>query len=449
MDMEVGGRWHHPVHVFHGRDRPGAPGTKMSQSGRMSAELGIARAVSGVVATAWLGIAAHQLTVYQFGQVTLVLSLGSLVSIGTDLGIPLALSKVACDHDELDHDAVWRAVLTRVVAGLIAGVVLVALWANTGQAERWWWAGLYSISVVVTPVGGSFLALLRGRAIGIVEAAYNVLSKLALLGVGLATLAAGWRPSGIIAAFVIVDLVSSLALPVVSARRLTLAKTPDPLQRAELRLRATLPLSAAGILGTAYERIDIWLVALLKGSASVAIYVAAYKLYDTVLLPATAIASSAGAAAGPNLAANARLVARRLALRATVAAAPIALVVALASPLLLRAAFGGHYGMASSAVTILMVASLPGAALAAITPIALLCRRQLIVKWTVAGLLANVVANLLLVPVIDIRGAAVAFLITDTVLLAAFYAALPGTPVVMTPGAAPAPRSAGPPAGIP
>ncbi len=425
MDLEISGRWHHPVHVFPGRERRANAPEGPVHPGRMSAEIGIARAVSGVVATAWLGIAAHQLSVYQFGQVTLVLSLGSLVSIGTDLGIPLALSKVACDHQDLDHGAVWRAVATRVIAGVIAGIVLIALWANTGQAERWWMAGLYSISVTVTPVGGSFLALLRGRAIGIVEAAYNVASKLALLGVGVATLAAGWRPSGVIAAFVLVDVVSALALPVVCAKRVSLTPTPDPLQRAELRLRATLPLAAAGILGTAYERIDIWLLALLKGSTSVAVYVAAYKLYDTVLLPATAIASSAVAAAGPDLAAHARPVARRLAIRATVIAAPIALVVAAISPLLLRAAFGGHYGTASSAVVILMIASLPGAALAAITPIALLCQRQLIVKWTVAGLVGNIIANIALIPAIGIRGAAVAFLVTDTVLLAAFYAALP------------------------
>jgi len=440
MDLEIGGRWHHPVNVFHGRDRPaGAPASESSHSGRMSAELGIARAVSGLIATAWLGIAAHQLTVYQFGQVTLVLSLGSLVSIGTDLGIPLALSKVACDHRELDHDAVWRAVSTRVVAGLIAGIVLVALWANTGETERWWLAGLYSISVIVTPVGGSFLALLRGRAIGVVEAAYDVLSKVALLGVGVATLAAGWRPSGVIVAFVLVDLVSSLLLPVVSARHLTLSNTPDPLQRAELRLRATLPLSAAGILGSAYERIDIWLLALLRGSSSVAIYVAAYKLYDTALLPAAAIASSAVAAAGPALETNARPTARRLALRATLVAVPIALVVALAAPRLLRAAFGGHYGTgtASGAVAILMVASLPGAALAAITPIALLSRRQLIVKWTIAGLVGNIVGNVVLVPLLGIRGAAVAFLITDTILLLAFYNALPGARTAATPVTAP------------
>jgi hypothetical protein len=42
--------------------------------------LGIARAVNGLLTTAWLAIVAHQLSVSQFGQVTLVLSLGSLVN---------------------------------------------------------------------------------------------------------------------------------------------------------------------------------------------------------------------------------------------------------------------------------------------------------------------------------------------------------------------------------
>ena len=442
MDLELGARWAHPVAVFHGRARhPGAPEHPAGRSGRMSLELAVARAASGALATIWLGIVAHQLSVPQFGQVTLVLSLGALVSIGTDLGIPLALSKIACDHPQLDHDAVWGAVATRLVAGLVAGGVLIGLWANAGQANRWWMAALYAVSVIMTPLGGSFLALLRGRAIGIVEAAYDVVSKAALLAVGLATLAAGWKPSGVIGAFVVVDVVSSLVLPIVASRRLSLVKTPDPLQRAELRLRATLPLAAAGILGTAYERVDVWVLALLKGSASVAVYVAAYKLYDTALLPATAIAAASVAAAGHDLIANARPTARRLGLRAAMIGAPIALVVALISPVLLRAAFGKHYGSASTAVVILMVASIPGAALAAITPIAMLCRRQLIVKWIVAGLVANVVGNVVLVPLIGIRGAALAFLITDGMLLTAFYAALPSP---TTPATTATPTTAAP-----
>ncbi|HEX3826562.1 MAG TPA: oligosaccharide flippase family protein [Sporichthyaceae bacterium] len=417
MDLHIGARWHHQIR-------------KPSGSDRMGVELGIARALSGLLTTAWFGIVAHQLSVSQFGEVALVLSLGSLVSIGTDLGIPLALSKVACDHDRIDVGAIRAAVITRLVAGLVAGLVLIGLWVNAARADRWWMAGLYSISVAVSPFGESFLALLRGRAIGIVEATYNVVSKLALLAVGVTTLAAGWKPSGVVAAFVLVDVVSSLALPAFVKPRLSLTADPDPLQRAELRLRATLPLAAAGIIGSAYERVDIWLLAMLKGSGSVAVYVAAYKLYDTVLLPAMAMASAAVAAVGPDLAGNARPVARRLALRAIALAAPIALIVALLAPRLLRAAFGDHYGSASPAVDILMVAGLPGAALGVITPIALLARRNHVAKLTVVGLVGNVLANLLLVPSIGVKGAAVAFLVTDAALLVAFYTALPKAPVV-------------------
>jgi O-antigen/teichoic acid export membrane protein len=407
----------------------------------MSAQLGVARAVAGLLTTAWLGIVAHQLTINQFGQVTLVLSLGALVSIGTDLGIPLALAKVACDHPQIDRGAVRIAVLTRLVAGLIAGLVLIALWLNSGPADRWWVAGMYSISVAVTPLGGSFLALLRGRAIGIVEAGYNIVSKVALLGVGIATLAAGWKPSGVIAAFVVVDVVSSLALPAIVTPRLSMTDEPDPLQRAELRLRATLPLAAAGIIGSAYERVDIWLLALLKGSGSVALYVSAYKFYDTVLLPAAAMAAAAVAAVGWDVTHNARAVARRLALRAMAISAPIALTVALLSSRLLHAAFGHQYGSATTAVAILMVAGIPGAALTVVTPIALLCRRDYIAKLTVVGLVANVIANVILVPTVGMEGAALAFLLTDVALLAAFYAALPKADATVT-AAAPTLRPA-------
>ncbi|HEX3612408.1 MAG TPA: oligosaccharide flippase family protein [Sporichthyaceae bacterium] len=391
----------------------------------MSTQLGVARAVGGLLTTLWLAVVARQLSVAQFGEVTLVLSLGSLVSIGTDLGIPLALSKIALDHESLDSGAVRRAIGVRMVSGLISGVVLVGLWLNSAPADRWWMAGLYSVSVVISPLGGSFLALLRGRAIGVVEAVYNVVSKLALLAVGIATLAAGWKPSGVIAAFVLVDVVSSLLLPGIAGRRLTMTDEPDPLQRAELRLRATLPLAAAGIIGSAYERVDIWLLALMKGSKSVAVYVAAYKFYDTVLLPAMAIASAAVAAVGSDLAAQARPVARRLALRATAVAAPIAITVAFSSDFLLRSAFGNHYASARTAVAILMVAGLPGAALGAITPIALLCDRARVARLTVVGLVGNVIANLALVPSMGVRGAAVPFLITDAALLAAFWNVLP------------------------
>ena len=418
MDLEIPSRWHHPAHAHPPGCRHAVPAGG-AHIGRMSVELGVGRAVGGVIATGWFALAAHHLSVRGFGELTLVLSLGALVSTGTDLGIPLALTKLSCDHDVLDRGAIELAVRRRLLAGLAATLVLVALWANTGGAARWWLGALYGISVTASPVTGSFLALLRGRAIGSVEAGY-----------GLGALAAGLGVGGVIVAYAAIDAGSALVVSNIAERRLRFSDAPDAEQRKELRLRSTLPLATAGIMGSAYERVDIWLVALLKGSASVGLYAAAYKLYDAVLMPARAVGSASVAAAGRDIATTGRRTAARLAARAVAATLPLAALGAWAAPRLLRAGFGNHYGTASNAVVLLMAATLPGAALAVVTPIALLCRRRMVVVATGAGLVANVVANLVLVPTIGVTGAALAFLLTETALVVAFAFALSPEPAV-------------------
>jgi O-antigen/teichoic acid export membrane protein len=424
VELSISERWHHPAHA-HGADCAHQQKDAPRHVGRMSLELGIGQAVAGVVATLWLALAAHHLSVRLFGELTLVLSLGSLVSSGTDLGIPLALTKLACDHEVLDRRAIYGAIRRRTTAGVAAAAVLVVLWANSGDATRWWLAALYGISVTVGPVTGSFLALLRGRAIGSVEAVYSVASKLALPALGLAALGAGLGLAGVLAAYVAVDAVSAAAVSRVAERRLHFSDTPDADQRRELALRATLPLAAAGLVGSVYERIDIFVVALVKGSSSVALYAAAYKLYDAVLMPARAVGSAAVAAAGSNVGENGRRTALRLATRAVAVTVPIAAAGALVAPFLLKKAFGSHYGGAGSAVEILMAAALPGAALTVVTPIALLSRRQAVMAWTAGGLVANVVGNFVLLPAMGVSGASLSFLITETALLAACVWYLP------------------------
>ena len=423
MELGISERWHHPAHAHLegcAHAHPAAP----AHIGRMSAELGIGQAIGGVIATGWLALAAHHLTVREFGQLTLVLSLGALVSTGTDLGIPLALTKLSCDHDVLDRAAVDAAIRRRVVAGLAATPLLVGLWANSGGATRWWLGGLYGISVTASPVTGSFLALLRGRAIGSVEGVYSVASKLALPALGLSALAAGLGVGGVIVSYAAVDSIGAIIVSRIAERRLSFFDQRDPTETQELRLRSTLPLATAGILGSAYERIDIWLVALLKGTASVALYAAAYKLYDAVLMPARAVGSASVAAAGRDIAGAGRRAVIRLAGRAVAITIPIAGLGAWAAPHVLKVAFGSHFGKASSAVELLMAATIPGAALAVLTPVALLSRRRFVVVATSLGLAANVVANVGLVPTIGVTGAALAFLITESSLLLAFTFAL-------------------------
>ncbi|MDP9073887.1 MAG: oligosaccharide flippase family protein [Actinomycetota bacterium] len=390
----------------------------------MSTELGIGRALGGVAATAWLAVAAHRLSITNFGRLTLVLSLGSLVSIGTDLGIPLALAKLSCDHDELDKRVFAGAVRRRAQAGLAAAVLLVALWVNAGHGSMWWLAALYGVSIVVSPVTSSFMALLRGKGSGAIEAGYELFSKIVLLSAGIAVLAAGKGVTGAMAVYVLVDSGSAVVVPLLVRRQVRFSDTPDPTQHEELRLRQTLPLAAGGIVGSAYERIDIWLMALLLGSTGVALYAVAYKLYDTLLMPAKAIASSAVAAAGKGVIQDGKKVATRLAAKTLMVTVPLAAVAAAWAPSIIRAGFGGHFGRSDNALRILAATAVPGAVLAVITPIALLRRRRMIVAWTAAGLVGNIAANLILVPTVGVAGASIAFLITETGLMVVFWISL-------------------------
>src|SRR5205814_4226935 len=168
--------------------------------------------------------------------------------------------------------------------------------------------------------------------IGSVEAGYEITSKLALPALGLGALAAGLGVGGVIVAYAAIDAGSALVVSNIAERRLRFSDAPDAEQRKELRLRSTLPLATAGIMGSAYERVDIWLVALLKGSASVGLYAAAYKLYDAVLMPARAVGSASVAAAGRDIAATGRRTAARLAARAVAATPPPAARAPWAAP---------------------------------------------------------------------------------------------------------------------
>src|SRR5439155_1328937 len=132
-------------------------------------------------------------------------------------------------------------------------------------------------------IGRMSLQLGVGRAVGGVIAPGRIAlaghqRRVRGLGVG-----------GVIVAYAAIDAGSALVVSNIAERRLRFSDAPDAEQRKELRLRSTLPLATAGIMGSAYERVDIWLVALLKGSASVGLYAAAYKLYDAVLMPAPAL----------------------------------------------------------------------------------------------------------------------------------------------------------------
>lgn len=97
--------------------------------------------------------------------------------MSAELGVAPALAKVACDHDRLDRSAVGRAVLTRTIAGLVAGgvvanLVLVPAFGARGAAlaflitDSLLLAVFFAVLPAPGPVGGaelSTVAVGRGK----------------------------------------------------------------------------------------------------------------------------------------------------------------------------------------------------------------------------------------------------------------------------------------------
>jgi O-antigen/teichoic acid export membrane protein len=461
MDFDVGHfshRWHHFTHGHEDAcSHVAAP--RKDDLGRMGLVLSIGRAVGGLAALGWTVYAARRLQA-DWGQLSAVLSYAAVASIGTDLGIPLALTKLACRNPTLDRRAVVSAIRRRTAAGSVASVAVVLAWVNTSSAGgRWGLAALYGISVTVTPITGSFLALLRGKAIAGVEAWYTAGKQILLPALGIAAIENGLGVFGVLGSYVVVDAASALVISELARRRLSFSSKPDKAEESELRLRETIPLSGSTIVGSAYERVDSAMLAPLAGTAAIGIYRMISPIYGAVLMPARALGDTAAVGAGRGEPGDARATTTRFALRAAAVTVPLAVLLAAAGPPLLPHILGVkatahnphpiNWTRAAAPLRILMLTAVPSAVLAVVTPVALLARKDRVFVLALGALGTNIVLNLALVPAwgagLGARGAALAFLITETSLALVLWTLLPSGQLATT---EPASVSTAPPSGL-
>jgi len=441
-------RWSHFVH--HAHCRHCTSDTPAAHCGRASGLLAAGQVAGALVAVSWWALLTHQLSLADVGRFSLVQQLGGLVSTGTDLGIPLALTKLACDEETLDRGAVLGAIVRRALIGLVAAVLLTVLWFTTKRASPYWLGVFWGLTVVVNPVTECYFALLRGRALLGVEAGWEILKNAAILGVGTLALGLQGRLFVVVVIYIAVYTLGAGAVPTLASRRLAFTTMADPRQRAALTLRSTAPLAAPSIVGNIYERVDMYFVGLLRGSVIAGVYGVAYKLYDFALYPAKALSATAIAAAGKGVLDDIAGVVRRLVLRVTLFTAPLALLIGFGASAAIRLYNGRRYLGAVGAVRILAVASIPTAVLLVVTPILVLHRRAFVLRWSLVGLVTNAALNAALIPPLGARGAAFAYLATETMLMVLFTAGLAPAhrvrrrPVPVGPQVAPATAAAAP-----
>jgi O-antigen/teichoic acid export membrane protein len=406
---------------------------------RLGIVLSIGRCVGGLAALGWTLYAARKLEA-DWGRLSTVLAYASVASVFTDLGIPLALTQLSCRHTELDRMVVFHAMRRRAIVGSVAAIALVIAWINTSSAGgRWGLAALYGISVTVNPVTGSFLALLRGRAIGVVEATYEAGRQLALPLIGIGIVEAGLGVFAVLTVYVGIDLVGAFLVYHAARQRLGLVQepTPDTIEAKELSLRETVPLSATVIVGNAYERVDSALLAPLAGTASVGIYRMISPIVGAALMPARGFGDAAAVGAARTERGSLRRFVTKFAVKGAMITVPVAVLLAIIGPVLLPKLLQGHgphaidWNNASTPLRILLLTAIPSAILATLTPVAVIADRDKVFRFALGALVANIMLNIVLVPSwgadLKIAGAALAFLTTESALCVLLWVTLPST----------------------
>jgi O-antigen/teichoic acid export membrane protein len=379
------------------------------------------RAAASAISLVWTAVVARTLSERAVGALSLGLTLSVALSILPDLGLPMIVCDRVARHPEETRSLVRHVVRIRLAASLVTAGFVVGMF-RLGSDATLAIPLLLSLSVAATVVHTTATAALRGVGLVVPDATNEVVSRLFVLGVGAFLLTNG---GGVVAAAGVLaaaDLGSAVVLSVLVHRQ----SEPGPRFPSHLvGWRVTLPLAGSLLIGSLHTRIDVWLLAVIGHASDVAHYALPARLAEGLLLPAGVASALVLPLTGRHLSPADR---GRHALRYVATVGGVvsigALVAGIFAGPVLRIAFGGAYGSDGSVLRLLCVASLPTAIGVGLAPIvAMLARRAFLGAMAVA-LVVNVVTNVLLIPHLRELGAAVASLVSTTVLAALLVAAV-------------------------
>lgn len=233
------------------------------------------------------------------------------------------------------------------------------------------------------------------------------------------------------------ELLYALVVAGVAARRFGLVRPRVDLASWRETLRTSMPImgnqAARGVLYS----FDILLIGLVIGSTEVGLYGAAYKpvLFLSGLIGLYAVSFlSAYSASGDTI--DQSELCRRAVRVAAAVTVPVALVMSVGAGTGLELAYGGAYGPATTALTILAW-SIP--VLAVGVPFAQVLiatnRQRLLFRHTFVAAALAIVADLAAVPLIGIEGAAGVTVASFTLILALNYRTSVGLGLVPSLGA--------------
>lgn len=377
--------------------------------------------MSGQLAARLLGFAtvfvlARAIEPSGFGLVTLgatlVLFFGILVDAGTEV---LNVRDVAREPSRLraivEPILGLKLALCAPVAALFAVAVLAAADSSSDRLTLGLFVLVLPIAAlnlrwIVVAIGGS-----RAIAVG------TVVKELLLL-VGVLVLVRELHDTTLVALLVAAgELASALVVLLWTKRRVGLLRPRIDLEAWRAALRAGAPILVNNLARTVVISLDVVLIALLIDREAVGLYSAAYKpvlfVISAMALFFVSFLAHYSAAAGE----DARQLFRRTVTLAVMVTVPVALLLALESPLLVGLAYGEAFAGAAAVLAVLAW-SVPIAAVSEPYRQTLIAggRERLLMRNNVIGAVLNGVANLAVIPLFGIVGAAAVTLASEALI---------------------------------
>jgi O-antigen/teichoic acid export membrane protein len=384
----------------------------------------VAVQVAGRLLNLGLGIAVtlivvRMLGVDRFGQWSTVLAVVQIAGYVADFGLEQVTVRQAATDREDEAKWLGALIVLRIALGipvfLLAGVVLAVI--ATDHAMLVASAIVVATSIVITPMGLRAVFQLRVRN-GVPVAAMTVQSVLWTGGAALLLAAGGAGLVAVAALFAATLLIGQLVLLVAGLRQIRPQLRAIEPQLREI-LRIGIPIGVAGLLVTAYAKIDQILVFTINGDHAAGLYGAAYRFLDqgqflptsvmTTLFPLMARAYSTNRQRLEQLIQAAFEV-------LMVGSLPVLAFMIAAGAQVMSAIFGAEFAPAGTTLAILMGAFVVISLgyIAGGLVIVLEAQRRFM-RYAVVGLIVNVGLNLALLPHFNFVAAAWATLATDVV----------------------------------
>jgi len=361
-----------------------------------------------------------------YGKYSFALAFTALFAVLTNLGLNMLTIREVARDKNLAGKYLGNIIVIKVPLSIITFVLIVFI-INTMHypADTTMAVYLAGIAVILTSFSQLFRSIFTAFERMEYEAFLNIVKTIITLSLGLLVLFTGYGLIELVSVFVVAGVVDFCLSIFITLRKFAKPKIEVDLDFWKRSILTALPFSLISIVSIIYLRIDTVMLSVMKGDAVVGWYSAAY----TILLTMQFIPSIFSYAIFPSM--SKFFVSSKDALKTTleksskylfIIGLPVTIGIILLADKIVLIIYGIKFTNSIIALQILSLYLPLRFVNFALYPTLYSVDRQMSAALSVTiSAVANVILNLLLIPVLSFAGAAIATVLTEIILFALYF----------------------------